>query len=175
MSSIPPNEPQAEVTSNPNPFLPPEYDVPVVELAGQDFMEPNPQRLSVGGIVSWLTVALAVFSLVLMVAVQQLSQATEVGGDATDADLMPSEMQTKMLIGQGNLDKVLPVPEGGVPEPAVPDEIDAGCYEQRLVYASLKNEIEGPESAREYLQSLDERVEKLQAEELQEGLSLIHI
>ena len=170
MSSIPPNEPQAEVTSNPNPFLPPEYDVPVVELAGQDFMEPNPQRLSVGGIVSWLTVALAVFSLVLMVAVQQLSQATEVGGDATDADLMPSEMQTKMLIGQGNLDKVLPVPEGGVPEPAVPDEIDAGCYEQRLVYASLKNEIEGPENAREYLQSLDERVEKLQAEELQEGV-----
>jgi len=132
--SIPPREPQGEVPSNPNPFLPPD-------------------------------------SLVLLVAVQQVGQATEVGGDATDADLMQAEIQTKMLVGQGNIDKVLPIPKGEVPELKVPEEVDAGCYEQRLVYASLKNEVEGPESAREYLQSLDERVEKLQAEELQEGLS----
>jgi len=60
VSSIPPREPQGEVPSNPNPFLPPEYDSPVVELADQDYMKPNPQRLSAGGIVSWLMIALAV-------------------------------------------------------------------------------------------------------------------
>ena len=170
MSSIPPREPQGEVPSNPNPFLPPEYNLPVVELADRDYMEPNPQPLTLGGIISWLMIGLAVTSLVLLVAVQQLSQATEVGGDATDADLMQAEIQTKMLVGQNNLDKVLPVSEEEVPEQPIPEEIDAGCYEQRLVYASLKNEVEGPESAREYLQSLDERVEELQAEELQEGI-----
>ena len=170
MSSIPPREPQGEVPSNPNPFLPPEYNSPVVELADQDYMKPNPQRLSAGGIVSWLMIALAVSSLVLLVAVQQFNQATEVGGDATDADLMQAEIQTKMLVGQGNLDKILPIPPEQVTEPVVPEEVDAGCYEQRLVYASIKNEVEGPESAREYLQSLDERVEQLQAEELEEGV-----
>jgi len=75
-----------------------------------------------------------------------------------------------MLVGQGNLDKILPIPPEQVTEPVVPEEVDAGCYEQRLVYASIKNEVEGPESAREYLQSLDERVEQLQAEELEEGV-----
>jgi len=170
VSSIPPREPQGEVPSNPNPFSPPEYDSPVVELADQDYMKPNPQRLSAGGIVSWLMIALAVSSLVLLVAGQQFNQATEVGGDATDADLMQAEIQTKMLVGQGNLDKILPIPPEQVTEPVVPEEVDAGCYEQRLVYASIKNEVEGPESAREYLQSLDERVEQLQAEELEEGV-----
>ena len=170
MSSIPPSEPQAEGPSNQNPFLSPEYDIPVVELTDGDYMEPNPQGLSAGGIIAWLMVALAVTSLVLLVAVQQFSQATEVGGDATDADLMQAEIQTKMLVGQGNLDKILPIPAEGVPEPAVPEEVDAGCYEQRLVYASIKNEFEGPESARDYLQALDERVEALQAEELQKGI-----
>ena len=170
MSSIPPKEPQGEVPSNSNPFLPPEYDLPVVELTDHDYMVPNPQRLTAGGIIAWLMIALAVSSLVLLVAVQQVGQATEVGGDATEADLMQAEIQTKMLIGQGNIDKVLPIPKDEAPEPEIPEEVDAGCYEQRLVYASLKNEVEGPESAREYLQSLDERVEKLQAEERQKDI-----
>ena len=167
MSSIPPNEPQAEIVSNQNPFLPPEQEPPVVELVDRDYMTPNPQRLSVGGVVAWLAIALAVTSLVLLVALQQFNQAAEIGGDATEADLMQAEIQSKLVIGQGNLGKILPVPEGDVPGPVLPEEADAGCYEQRLVYASLKNEIEGPESAREYLESLDERVEQLQKEEQQ--------
>lgn len=167
MSSIPPNESPAEGLPSQNPFLPPEQEPPVVEFAGPNYMQPNPQPLSVGGIIAWMAIALAVTSLVLLVAIGQFSQATEVGGDATDADLMQSEIQAKLLVGQGNLDKVFPVPEGDVPEPVIPEEADAGCYEQRLVCASLKNEIEGPESAREYLKSLDERVEEVQAEEIQ--------
>ena len=116
MSSIPPSEPHREVPSNPNPFLTPEYVSPVVELTEQDFMEPNPQRLSVGGIISWLMIVLVASSLVLLVALQQVDQATEVGGDATETDLMQAEIQTKMLIGQGNLDKVFPIPADDVPD-----------------------------------------------------------
>ena len=171
MSQFPPNEPYpADDPSVPNPFLPPENSIEVVELVSEGIMVPNPQRLSLAGVFAWIAVAVMVFCWVALVAVQQFSQATQVGGDATQTDLMQVEIQTKILVGQDNLDRFLPVPEGDEYKAELPPEVDAGCYEQRLVYASLKNELEGPDSALDYLDSLDERVEQLQAEEQLENL-----
>ena len=128
-------------------------------------MVPNPRRLSAGGIIAWIAVVLVVLSLVSLVAIGQFSQAAKVGGDATGADLMPVEIQSKMVIGQNNLDQLIPIPKEQVPEIEAPADVDTGSYEQRLVYASLKNELEGPESALEYLDSLDKLVEEVQAKE----------
>ena len=139
--------------------------IPLAEVATDDNLDPGSHRLSLGGLIAWITVILVVLSLVTLVALDQVGQATKVGGDATQADLMQVDVQSKMVIGQNNLDKVLPIPEDEMAEIEVPAEVNAGSYEQRLVYASLKNELEGPESAREYLDSLDERVEEVQAEE----------
>ena len=165
MSQFPPNDPHTDESPKHNPFLPPEKEYAAAQVVIENTMVPNPQPLSVGGIISWIAIAAAVLCLVTAVAVGQFSQAAQVGGDATQTDLMQVDIQTKLVVGQSNLDQLLPIAEGDLPEAEVPPEVDAGCYEQRLVYASLKNELEGPESANEYLDSLDERVEQLQAEE----------
>ena len=165
MSQFPPNDPRADELSNQNPFLSPEKDPGEAKVVDDNLMVSNPQRLSIGGIIAWVAIATVVCALVTLVAIGQFNQATKVGGDATQADLMQVDIQTKILIGQGNLDQLVPIPKDDIPETKVPTDVDSGCYEQRLVYASLKNEIEGPDSAREYLRSLDERVEQLQSEE----------
>ncbi len=170
MSQIPPNEFHGEGPSNQNPFIPPDQEFVAAEVVAGDLMIPNPQRLSPGGILAWLVVGLAVFSLIALVAVEQFNQASQVGGDATEADLMQVEIQTKVLVGQSNIDRILPVSEEDMLEPQVPEEVDAGCYEQRLVYASLKNEFEGPSSASDYLNALDEQVDQLQKEERSENV-----
>ena len=170
MSQFPPNDPRAAESPYQNPFMAPGNDPVVAEIVDDNLMVPNPQRLSIGGVFAWAAVALVVVGLVTLVAVQQLGQATKVGGDATQADLMQVEIQTKIIVGQSNLDQLLPVPEGGMPKTEIPPEVDSGCYEQRLVYASLKNELEGPESAREYLKSLDEKVGQLQTKEQEEDI-----
>lgn len=169
MSQFPPDDPRADESPKPNPkpnpFLTPAQDIVIAEVVNEEAKAPVRQRLSLLGGIAWAAVALVVSSLVALVAMQQLSQATQVGGDATQADLMQVEIQSKIVVGQSNLDQLIPVPEGSMPETPVPPEVDTGCYEQRLVYASIKNELEGPESAREYLELLDERVEQLQAQE----------
>ena len=163
MSQFPPNDPRSYDYSN--PFVPLDPNIPLAEVVTESTMTPNPQRLSAGGIIAWITVFVVVCGLVALVALQQVDQATKVGGDATQADLMQVEVQSKMTVGQSNLDKFLSIDEGDLPDIDAPEDVDSGCYEQRLIYASLKNELEGPESAREYLDSLDERVEQLQAAE----------
>ena len=165
MSQFPPNDPRPNETRGDNPFVPLEKDAPPADVATENLMVPNPQRLSILSYIAWIAIALALLSVVVLVATQQASQATKVGGDASQTDLMQVEIQSKIVVGQNSLDQLLPIPEGDLPETPVPTEVDTGCYEQRLVYATIKNELEGPESALEYLDSLDERVEQLQNEE----------
>jgi len=165
VSQFPPNDPRDDESPKPNPFLTPEQDIAVAEIASEEIVVLDRRKLSWLGSAAWAAVALVVFSLVALVATEQLSQATKVGGDATQADLMQVEIQSKIVVGQSNLDQLIPIPEGSMPETPVPEEVDAGCYEQRLVYASIKNELEGTESAQDYLKSLDEQVEQLQADE----------
>ena len=165
MPPFPPNESDFQSPPNENTFLPPEQEIVTATVVSEEPASPAPQGLSSGGIVAWVVVVLAVFALVSLVALQQLDQAAQVGGDATDADLMQIQIQTKLLVGQGNLDQLLPVPKEDKLEVQVPAEVDAGCYEQRLVYAVLKNEFEGTESAHVYLRELNERVGQLEQEE----------
>lgn len=165
MPPFPPNESDFQSPPNENTFLPPEQENVTATVVSEEPASPAPQGLSSGGIVAWVVVVLAVFALVSLVALQQLDQAAQVGGDATDADLMQIQIQTKLLVGQGNLDQLLPVPKEDKLEVQVPAEVDAGCYEQRLVYAVLKNEFEGTESAHVYLRELDKRVGQLEQEE----------
>lgn len=126
--------------------------------------------LSIGGVLAWLVILTLTTLLVLMVALDQFSAARQVGGDAKKSDLMQVEIQSKVVVGQNNLNKILPAPEGGMPPTEIPEELDAGSYEQRLVYASLKSELEGPESAQAYLTELDKRVAEVQKEEAASGV-----
>jgi membrane protease YdiL (CAAX protease family) len=121
--------------------------------------------LSIGGVLAWIVILTLTTLLVLLVAFEQFSAAKQVGGDAEKSDLMQVEIQSKVVVGQNNLSKILPAPDGGMPPTEIPSELDAGCYEQRLVYASLKSELEGPESAQAYLAQLDDRIAELQQEE----------
>ena len=133
-------------------------------------MVPNPRPLSIGGMLAWMVVIALTLILVSLVAFEQFSKASQIGGDAQHSDLMQVEIQSKVVIGQNNLNKVLPVADGDLPPTKIPDELDAGCYEQRLIYASLKSELEGPKSAQTYLVELDNRVAELQQQEIDDGV-----
>lgn len=126
--------------------------------------------LTIGGLLAWLLVITLTTLLVLLVAFDQFAAAGHVGGDAKKSDLMQVEIQSKVVVGQDNLSKFLPAQQGGMPAAQIPSELDAGCYEQRLVYASLKSELEGAESAQTYLTDLDNRIADLQNEEAAAGI-----
>lgn len=133
--------------------------------------------MSATGYLSWAFVTVVVAFLVTMVAWEQISNVNEIGGDATSGDLMQVQLIAKNLVSQKNMSKVLPV--GNQPEPEIPIELDKGCYEQRLCYAILLNEVkgveQGPGASLEYLEELDTKVEaaNLPLTENQEALRMI--
>ena len=119
---------------------------------------PIRQPLSLGGWISWLTITFAVLGLSGMILLTQLWDDPESKGDASSTDLLQVQIGAKSLIAQNNLDRVL---AGSPPSNlGVDSSLDSGCYEQRLCYTILRNEIEGPETALADLENLDQLVTK---------------
>lgn len=116
--------------------------------------------LSIGGLVSWLVVGLLTLILTTLVLVGQLTQQGELGGDASPGDLMAFQIQARALVGQRQLPKFLGM--GMASDVQLPEELDQGCYEQRLGYAILTNEFAGAAAAQSYLGELDRKVEQHQ-------------
>lgn len=135
-----------------SPYQPP---APVVEAEeASKSKPPEPRPLSMSGFFSWMVVAALTLGILSLVATAQLMSEEEVGGDAGPIDIMPVKMQGKFVVGQQELAKSTP----GAPETQVPDELDAGCYEQRICYSILLNEVENPSEALDYLDLIDEEV-----------------
>lgn len=157
---IPVNPPPPD--EDPHALLP-QYTAPTYDDSEQsdvvdaDLIRIRPQQLSLSGYVSWafvITVSLVLFSLVFF---QQVFTAPIIGGDATSTDLLSIQLQGKALVGQKRFleSQGLEIPESAK---TVPPELDAGPYEQRLCYAILLSEIEEPQAALDYLETLDQTV-----------------
>ena len=84
----------------------------------------------------------------------------KIGGDASPLDIMQVQLQGKFIVGQQELAKAAP----GTPPPPLPAELDAGCYEQRICYSIILNEVESPTEALEYLEDLDAKVDEHELE-----------
>jgi membrane protease YdiL (CAAX protease family) len=119
------------------------------------------ERLSPGGYVAWLTVLLVTIGMVVLTAVATRMIAEKPVNEASAVDLLPIEMQGKMLVTQQSIQPAKPdngddeIDKTGV---VIPAELDVGSYEQRLCYTILVNEFNGAEKAIEHLQTTDKRV-----------------
>lgn len=134
------------------------YQTPEVELESESLSksapQPQPRPLSLSGFFAWLIVGGLTLGILSLVATTQLMTEEEVGGDAGPIDIMPVQLQGKFVVGQQELAKNVP----GSPPTAIPPELGAGCYEQRICYSILLNEVENPTEALEYLETLDGKV-----------------
>ncbi len=115
---------------------------------------PPSRRLTIGGVIAWLVVLLITSGIFYQVVTTQLFTEVEVGGDATSMDLMPMQLQGKVLVGQKEI----------AGQTQMPQELDAGPYEQRLCYTVLLNELESSTEALEHLRETDEKVENANLE-----------
>jgi membrane protease YdiL (CAAX protease family) len=133
------------------------------ELVDASLVEARSFPLSKTGIVAWtvvLSVTLLIFSLVTY---SQIFAEQEIGGDASASELMNLQMQGKLIVGQQQimaLDKTLQTDLSN----SLPEELNTGSYEQRLCYAILKGELEGPNAAIEQLLNLDKQVREYDLE-----------
>jgi len=150
-----------------SPYHPVEIDSNQVETPPADAVEveASPDQvnssqlayqrpLSTSGYISWLVVAALTLGICSLVATTQLMSEDQIGGDAGPMDLMPIQLQGKVIVGQQELVKSAP----GAVAPALPDQLDTGCYEQRICYSILLNEVESPSDALDYLETLDAKV-----------------
>jgi membrane protease YdiL (CAAX protease family) len=154
-----PENPPPLPDEDPNSLLP-HYAAPAhnaSEIVAADLIKIRPQQLSFSGYVSWAAVIGMTTLLFSVIGYSQIFTAPAVGGDANSLDLMQIQLQGKALVGQRCF---LESQGQEIPESAktVPPILDAGSYEQRLCYAILLSEIEGPSKALEYLESLDQTV-----------------
>lgn len=133
----------------------------------------TPTRLSFGGWISWIVIAAFTVFILGNTTLQQFGEK-EASTEASAGDLMQVNLQAKMIVGQKSLlaTATLLAPEETQDEAEgenaeadafeLPEQdlsaLDAGSYEQRLCYAALKNEVEGPEAALKYLGELDAKV-----------------
>ena len=110
--------------------------------------------LSLSGWFAWLVVCGVTLLMVSLVAYSQFSVTADVGGDATEMDLMPIQLQGKLAVAQKNLTAMQ-----GQPAPTpLPPTMDSGPYEQRLCFSILLNEMNGPAEAIEHMERTDEAV-----------------
>lgn len=132
-----------------------EYDESEVIVA--DLVSVRTPPLSMSGFIAWAFVIMLTLTLFGMVANTQLFTAPPIGGDATSADLLQIQIQGKALVGQR---RFLEAQGQELPDnvKTVPKALNTGSYEQRLCYAILVSEIEGPTGALEYLETLDDSV-----------------
>jgi membrane protease YdiL (CAAX protease family) len=128
------------------------------DLVDAELIQVNPPRLSWGGIAAWSFVILITVFLFMNVAYSQVATKPQVGGDASPKDLMQVQLQAKAIVGQKRMGELSgqPLPES---TNQVPEGLDEGPYEQRLCYAILVSEIEGPAAAIEYLGELKAKVD----------------
>lgn len=121
-------------------------------------------RLSIGGIVSWLVVIAITVGIIALVATTQQVVSETVGGDATSGDLLQVQLAGKMLVGQKELmATVEQVPGTEAEIETIEEAIDGanrGTFEQQLACVVLTNELLGADEALEMLSDLDERVIK---------------
>ena len=121
-------------------------------------------RLSIGGIVSWLVVIAITVGIIALVATTQQVVSDTVGGDATSGDLLQVQLAGKMLVGQKELmATVEQVPGTEAEIETIEEAIDGanrGTFEQQLACVVLTNELLGADEALEMLSDLDERVIK---------------
>lgn len=83
--------------------------------------------------------------------------SSQVKGDATGMELYQGKMQAKTIVGQREFGSMAgQTPDASASSKAI-EAMDTGPYEQRLITAIIKNEIEGAESAQDYLESLDQK------------------
>ena len=137
-----------------SPYQTPETELVQAETSSKPALKPQPRPLSLSGYFSWLVVGALTLGILSIVATIQLTAEEEVGGDAGPIDIMPVQLQGKFVVGQQELTKSAP----GAPPTAIPAELDAGCYEQRICYSILLNEVENPSEALDYLEILDGKV-----------------
>ena len=121
---------------------------------------PSRRPLSIGGYISWLVVLGLALGISSLVATTQFLAEEEIGGDAGPLDTIQIQLQGKFVVGQRELAKAAP----GAPTNPIPDELNSGCYEQRICYAIILNEVESPAEALEYLEDLDAKVEEHELE-----------
>lgn len=156
-----PDSPEQEFDSATNDLVsPPEspladggaYVVPdLVESPNEPSTRPN---LSFSGWFAWLFVLLFTTVIVSLVAFQQFTSADQVGGDLEPKELMPIQLQGKMIVAQ----KQLSAMQQGAAASSLPPSMDSGPYEQRLCYTVLLNELDGAADALEHLEQTDEAV-----------------
>lgn len=138
-------------------ILPPaEFDSGIVEadlVQRSAFRKPG-SKLRFSGVVSWFVVLVITGLLVTLVAYQQFFKSDQIGGDATPMDLMPIQMQGKLVVAQNSLSGV----QGSASTSVLPPSMNSGPYEQRLCYSILLNEVQGPDAAIEHLDDTDQAV-----------------
>lgn len=125
------------------------------------------ERLSPGGYVAWMTVLLVTIGMMVLTAVATKMMAEDTVNEASAVDLLPIEMQGKMLVAQQGMQPAKAKnDEEGTDEDAVfiPTELDVGSYEQRLCYTILVNEFNGAKKAIEHMQTTDKRVDEAEFE-----------
>jgi len=71
------------------------------------------------------------------------------GGEDVDEDVDEGEVGDELTEALGGIE---------LPPAADMSMLDAGAYEQRLCYAAILNEVNGPEASLEYLDELDTKV-----------------
>lgn len=125
--------------------------------------------MSTTGMIAWCVIGLLATALVTLVAVVQFFSVNKIGGDAKPTDLMQMQIQAKSVVAQKNIDQVLP---GQPSSTELPSQLDAGCYEQRLCYATLVLETSTPVDALNYMDELEAKVNEhnLELTENQTGL-----
>ena len=137
-----------------NPVEPVEAEV-VTDLDSPS-QSPNQNPLSISGYISWMVVLALTLGITSLVATTQFLAEEEIGGDASSMDLMQIQLQGKFVVGQQELAKAAP----GAPPTQLPAELNAGCYEQRICYSIILNEVESSSEALDYLEDLDAKVDE---------------
>ncbi len=158
---FPPN-PSPPPNDDPHVLLP-QYAAPAAnesdmsDIVVAELIKIQPYRLSPSGYLSWGFVIAISGLLFSMVGYSQIFTEPSVGGNASSTDLVQIQFQGKALVGQRRFleSQGQPIPES---VETVPAELDTGSYEQRLCYAILLSEIEGPAVALDYLETLDQSV-----------------
>ena len=139
------------------------------------------ESLSLGGMLAWLTIAVAVVAMITLTAFSRSSQESRT--EASDSDLFPVQMQARTLVGQKSFmpgsgssktedddgdeegtDEGVDEDESGDSSAKsgapIPSALNDGTYEQRLCYVLMVNENQGPGEAAEKLGELDESVDE---------------
>ena len=84
------------------------HQIPVADLA--DPKKPNsksPEPMSMGGYLAWATIITMTIGMFGLNSISKSSMATDATTEASSADLMPLQIQAKMLVGHSSLTKAL--------------------------------------------------------------------